>query len=297
MKLGDLLVLDHIVVPIEGENLRVAANALVEALVISGAIRDVAKVEELVADKLPRDVVTVGQAFLLYFRTEAVMKLTVGLGIAPEPMHREHDAAREARIVLLIAAPPADSSRFLRAVSAFSHALGREEVVGALLEAKTAADVLAIDSLCNIELQGYLTVRDVMVRRQVKVRPDATLGEAAKIMVDQNVPSVLVVSDTNEVLGMVTHAELLQRLLPVHVKRLTGEFGTSEGDVGPEDPSGMAVREVMDRSVLCLSEDQTVAEAANMMQSRKIDRFPVVRDGALVGFLTRGDIVRRLFGR
>jgi len=31
--------------------------------------------------------------------------------------------------------------------------------------------------------------------------------------------------------------------------------------------------------------------------SRDIERFPVVREGALVGFLTRADIVRRLFGR
>ncbi len=297
MKLIDLLPPEHVVVSIEGETLRLAADSLLRALVSSGAIEDVAKVEELVAETLPRDVVTVGQAFLLYFRTEAVPKLVAGMGIAAQPMHREHDAAKTARIVLLIAAPPSDSSHFLRAVNAFSRALGRDEIVEPLLVAKSAAEVLAIQPLCEIELLGYLTVRDVMVRRQVKVRPDATLGEVAKVMVDQNVPSVLVASDTNEVLGMVTHAVLLQYMLPVHVKRLTGEFGSAEAEAQLEDPSDMAVREVMERSVLCLSEDQTVAEVANMMQSRKVDRFPVVRDGALVGFLTRGDIVRRLFGR
>jgi len=40
-----------------------------------------------------------------------------------------------------------------------------------------------------------------------------------------------------------------------------------------------------------------VGEVATMMLNRGIDRFPVVRDGALIGFLTRGDMVRRLFGR
>jgi CBS domain-containing protein len=34
-----------------------------------------------------------------------------------------------------------------------------------------------------------------------------------------------------------------------------------------------------------------------MMLNRNIERFPVVHEGALVGFLTRGDIVRRLMGR
>jgi CBS domain-containing protein len=53
----------------------------------------------------------------------------------------------------------------------------------------------------------------------------------------------------------------------------------------------------MDRSVLCLAEDQTVADVAALMLAKDVDRFPVTRDGALVGFLTRGDIIRKLLTR
>jgi CBS domain-containing protein len=53
----------------------------------------------------------------------------------------------------------------------------------------------------------------------------------------------------------------------------------------------------MDRSVLCISEEQSLAEVATMMVTRDVERLPVVREGQLVGMLTRGDIVRRLFGR
>jgi len=296
VKLLDLLSVDNIMIPVKGETLRLASAELVSMLKASGAITDAVRFEELVADTLPRDVVTVGQAFLMYFRTDSVPRLTVAMGIAPEPMHREHDPAKQARIVLLIAAPPRETSRFLRAVSGFSHALGREEVVAGLLAAKAPSDVLAVESLGEIAMHDYLTVRDVMVRRQISIRPDASLGDAARKMVVHNVPSLLVVSDTNEVLGMVTHRELLRYLLPVHVKRLTG--GPSDTAIEKtSDPFAMPVREVMDRSVLCVSEDQTVGEVASMMMNRKIDRFPVVRDGALIGFLTQGDVVRRLFGR
>ncbi len=297
MKLVELLAADHILIPTRGETLRLASAELVAMLNASGAIMDATKFEELVAETLPRDVVTVGQTFLMYFRTDAVPRLTVALGVAPEPMHREHDPAKQARIVLLIAAPPRETSRFLRAVSGFSHALAREDVVDGLLAAEDAADVLAIEPLAEVEMQDYLTVRDVMVRRQISVRPDASLGEAARKMVVHNVPSLLVVSDTNEVLGMVTHRELLRYLLPVHVRRLTGGPSEPTAVATLSDPFAMPVREVMDRSVLCVSEDQTVGEVANMMLNRKIDRFPVVRDGALIGFLTQGDVVRRLFGR
>jgi CBS domain-containing protein len=270
---------------------------LVQALSRSGAITDQPRFEELVAETLPRDVVTVGQAFLLYFRTEAVRQLTVALGLAPEPMHREHDPAKQASIVLLISAPPRDTSRFLRTVSAFSHALGRENIVEALLASRRPEDVLAIRPLCEIELWNYVTVRDVMVRRQISIRPDTRLGEAARKMVLHDVPSLLVVSDTNEVLGLVSHKELLRYLLPARVKRLTGEAAGAAPVEGTPDPFDTPVREVMDRSVLCVSESQTVAEVATMILNRRIDRFPVVRDGAVVGFLTEGDIVRSLFGR
>ncbi|MEJ2239452.1 MAG: CBS domain-containing protein [Gemmatimonadales bacterium] len=298
MRLIELLSEDRIVVPVRSETLRLAAGELVEALDRAGAISDVSRVSELVADTLPRDVVTVGQAFLIYFRTDAVPKLCVGLGIAAESMQREHDPTKEARIVLLISAPPHDASRFLRTVSAFSQALGKEEIVEGLLRAASAKDVLALPELQEIELQGYLTVRDVMVRRRITVRPDTTLGEAARTMVIHNVPSVTVVSETNEVLGLVGHRELLRYLLPLHVKRLTeGQHSKELKQDDEVDPHSTPVREVMDRSVLCLSEDQTVREVATMMLSRNIDRFPVVRDGALIGFLTRGDMVRRLFGR
>jgi len=298
VRLVDLLSEDRIVVPVKGETLRLAAREVVEALDKAGAILDVSRVRELVADTLPRDVVTVGQAFLIYFRTDAVPKLCVGLGIAAEAMHREHDPAKQARIVLLISAPPRDASRFLRTVSAFSHALGKEEIVEGLLKAASPGDVLSLPELQEIELRGYLTVRDVMVRRRITVRPDTTLGEAAQTMVMYNVPSLTVVSETNEVLGLVGHRELLRYLLPLHVKRLTGAPQADDrAPTDEDDPHGLPVREVMDRSVLCLSEDQTVGEVATMMLNRGIDRFPVVRDGALIGFLTRGDMVRRLFGR
>ena len=44
----------------------------------------------------------------------------------------------------------------------------------------------------------------------------------------------------------------------------------------------------MARSVLCLAEDQTLSDVANLMSSKDVDRFPVVREGKVVGFLDPG---------
>jgi CBS domain-containing protein len=167
------------------------------------------------------------------------------------------------------------------------------------LAAESADDVLKIEALTEVELRDYLAVRDVMVHRRLYVAPDTKLQEAARLMATAGVPALPVLSETGEVLGMVGQRELLRHLLPIHVKRMTGDNLPTEesGESEQQDPNELLVREVMDRSVLCISEDQTIGEVATMMLSRNIDRFPVVRDGRLVGFLTRGDMVRCLFGR
>jgi CBS domain-containing protein len=56
------------------------------------------------------------------------------------------------------------------------------------------------------------------------------------------------------------------------------------------------VRDVMTRQVLCVGPEQPAAEVAALMSNKDVERVPVVREGRLVGFLTRGDIVRKLIG-
>jgi CBS domain-containing protein len=298
MKLIELLDRERIVVPLKSKSLQEAATRLTEAMVASGVVNDPERFRTQVKGIIPREVVTVGAAFLLHFRTDAIRRLSAALGVAPKPISRRPDSDQEARIVVLLAAPPKDSSAHLRALSAFARAMSRREIVAALEAADSADDVLATVPLADLELPGYLTVRDVMVHARLSVRPDITLGEAAKLMVAHQLGALPVVSESHEVLGLVSYQELLRHLLPAYVKReSTGEFRAAGRGSAAADPHQLPVREVMDRSVLCVSEDQILADVASMMVSRNIERFPVVRDGALVGFLTRGDIVRRLFGR
>jgi CBS domain-containing protein len=61
-------------------------------------------------------------------------------------------------------------------------------------------------------------------------------------------------------------------------------------------PEALRVRDIMSRSVLCVSEELGLEEAANMMINKDVEQFPVTREGRLTGFLTRGDIIRKLFG-
>jgi CBS domain-containing protein len=71
---------------------------------------------------------------------------------------------------------------------------------------------------------------------------------------------------------------------------------------GPSRPApagtqaNKTVRDVMTRQVLCVAPEQPVGEVAALMTNKDVERVPVVFEGRLVGFLTRGDIVRKLIG-
>lgn len=298
MRLAELLAPDRIVLDVPGETVREAARPLVQAVIASGRGLDPERLEGLLAEALPGEAVTVGQqAFLLHFRTDAVDGVTAALGVTAGPVHRERDATKEARIVLLLLAPQGEAAAYLRAMAAFARALARDEVVAMLERARTPEEILAAPELVDLELPGELLVRDVLSWRVVSVRPDASLADAARLMIGHQVAALPVVSDEREVLGVVTHGEILRHLLPRQVRKLSGEYpAAGRRTRASVEAKEMLVRDVMDRSVLCLSDDQPLTDAAALMVSKKLERVPVVRDGALVGLLTREDIVRKVFG-
>jgi CBS domain-containing protein len=299
MKLVELLTPERVIVPLHAESLQEAGAQLADALVGSGATVDAEKLRELIIAEVPSQVVTVGDAFLLHLRTDAVPKLVAALGVTPEPIPRDDDSSKTARIVVIIVGPPKETSSYLQALSAFARVLGRKEMIEAATAAASPSAILEAAPLADVELLGYLTVRDVMVPRTLSVHPDTTLGEASRLMVAHKVSALPVVSDTRELLGNVSHREVLRYLLPFYVKRISS--GASRPAPRPtgevSDPHDLRVREVMDRSVMSVSEDQTLADVATLMVNKNLDRFPVVREGMVVGVLTREDVVRRIFGR
>jgi CBS domain-containing protein len=265
----------------------------------TGAASDARRLNAVIQNTWPEDMVTVGEhAFLPHFRTEAVRALVAAFGVAPTPVHLERDPKRTARIVILVVAPPKDTPTYLQVLGALARVLSAPENVLALLAAKSPQDIVDLHAISDVELPSHLTVRDVMTRHVYSIGPTETLRSAARFMLEHGVRALPVVEEDGELLGIVTHKELLHHLIPVYVQRSkSGEFRAvtkPQAAAASVDPQDIPVRDVMSRKVLCLSEDQTLAEVANLLNSKDIDRFPVVREGRVVGFLTRADLVRRL---
>jgi CBS domain-containing protein len=301
VRLRDLLDERRVVVPLETETVREATMRLAQALVATGVVADTERFAEVLRSDWPEDIVSVaGRAFLPHFRTDAVHAVALALGVTPRPIARASDPGRTARVVVLIVAPVREASEYLRTMGSLARALGSDEVLAGLHAARTAADVLAVAALGETPVPGDVTVHDVMSAGAVAVRADTPLADAAALMLRRRIGALPVTGDAGEVVGLLTVGHLLRYLLPQTVQQLsTGQVRAVRRRAAkgsPQDPRALPVGDVMEKSVLCLDEEQTIADVAALMLAKEVDRFPVTRDGALVGFLTRGDIVRKLLG-
>lgn len=297
MKVGDLLPIERIVKPLPAKTLHDAAEQLIGAFVDTGLAAEPAKLLERLSETPARDAVTVGDgAFILHFRSDAVRTLGGALGVTAEPVLLSADSDRSAQVVVVLVAPHKESPLYLQAIAVLDRVLSVDEVISRIVGAQSPAEIHDIQSLSDAELPGYLTVGDVMLGRPRSVWPDATVDDVARVMIANRISAIPVTSTKGEVLGMVTNRDLLRAAFPSFFKRMSGGYPKLDGTEDMQDPRKLPIREVMDRTVLCVSDDQTLHDVANAIISKAVDRIPVVRDGVLVGMLTRADIVRRIFG-
>jgi CBS domain-containing protein len=290
MLLLDLLLRDHIVVPLAASTLHDATAELARRLADAGALADPDAVERWLAARRTTDIVNiVPHVALPHFRTDAVERLAVALGIAPHPLT---GAAGEpaVRIVALILAPPEAATVYLQTVAALARLLRDPTVTDALLAARGPDDVLALPELHSLKLGPRLSVRDIMIHNVNGVPPETPVREAIDLMIRKRLRALPVVGDKREVLGIISEWDLMRGLLP--------QIPRAGDDQPPRaDETPLRVRDIMTRSVLCVPEDMALEEAANLMINKDVEQFPVVREGKLAGFLTRSDIIRKLFGR
>ena len=293
MRLLEVLRPEHVIAPLATDTLRGAVMALVQRLVETGAIARPDRLERLMSDERIRDVVHVGDRVLLpHLRTDAVDKLVVSIGVSPKPLQLGPASERGSeQIVVLVLAPPEASNHYLQMVAALARAMRDDTTIDRLILARSPAEVLQIDEIKELAVQPRLTVRDVMTPRVYRVTPDTPLSEVLEMMGHHQLKAIPVVGEKREVLGVVSDRDILRHLLPV--------IGRAGGGVrAPDEDRSLyktPVREVMSRSVLCVSEEQGLSEVVSTMISKDVDRFPVVHEGRLTGFLTRSDVLSKLF--
>jgi CBS domain-containing protein len=291
MQLLQLLPREHIAAPLHARTLAEALSELVALLAADGSVRDVAVVERALHGPRARDIVAASPDVVLpHYRTHAVQELQIALGVAPDGVDASAMALESRpRVVALILAPPEAATLYLQVVSALAMLFRDPDVVEQIVRADSPDSVLRIAELSSMKLQPRLTVRDIMTLGTASVTPATTVRDAVDIMVRQRLRALPVVGEKQEVLGIISEWDIMRGLLP--------QIPRAGQETTPDASSQLRVKDIMTRSVLCISEELGLEEAANMMINKDVEQFPVTSEGKLTGFLTRGDIIRKLFGR
>lgn len=278
---------DLVLVPLQAGSLAEALGAMIQRIQAAGLLRDPDALRRGIEQSPDRAAVAISPAVVLpHYRTDSVERLVVALGVADRAVDPERP---ESRVIALVLAPPDDTSTYLRAVSALARAFRQDDVIERMLDAKSAADVLAIQEVAGLAIQPRVSVSEILHRDAPRAHPDMSMRDAVDLMLQHGARALPVVGEKGEVLGIVSESDVLRGMRVAGPRERNGE---DHGLMAP-----LAVRDVMTRSVMCIAETTGLEEAANLMIKKEVEQFPVVRDGRFTGLVTRGDILRKLYGR
>ena len=308
MKIGEMLRRGAIVVPLDAPDLQ---------WVLTSGLRAIPRVSDDVAKQLGSNLVTgvSGEIHHVHERvvvalaeSDAVGEICAVLGVSPAGFVGEgrrgdapsgvtsdggdavDDRGSEGRseMVLILVTPRRLDSLRDRTLPSLKRFFREEEKVAPLLSARSADDVASMSVFMELDPHRSLLVEDVVEPVKYRVYPDTPYSEVADLMVRRELQAVPVVGEDYEFLGVITTGDAVEELVS---QARVESVGGSSAVARPE----LTAREIMTRTVMCISEEQGLIEAASIMVNRGVEHLPVIQGGEMVGLLTRREVLRWLF--
>ncbi|MGH7112975.1 MAG: CBS domain-containing protein [Stellaceae bacterium] len=143
---------------------------------------------------------------------------------------------------------------------------------------------------------------DVMTTPVITVDPETTVRDLAKLLSERSISGVPVCEGGDRLVGIVSEGDLLHRVETGTERRLQKRRSWWLDSLAAEEAAardyvkahGQRVRDIMSREVISVADTTDLAEVAMLLETRLIKRVPVVRDGKLVGIISRANLVRAL---
>jgi len=140
-----------------------------------------------------------------------------------------------------------------------------------------------------------MKVADVMTRGVISLAPTDTMHRAAKLMLQYEVSGFPVV-EQGKLVGIISEGDFLRRVELGTERPDTWSFAffAGAGSLAEEytHAHGRIVGEVMTRDVVTVTADTPLEEAVQLMETRRVKRLPVVDGDAIVGLISRGNLLR-----
>ena len=134
---------------------------------------------------------------------------------------------------------------------------------------------------------GEHEIREIMSQEVVTITPETTLYNAARLMGEKRIGSLIVVKYETPV-GIVTERDLLREVVDKEIA-LEKDWLTGGASIKEEE-----IEKIMTFPLITLSMKSSIKEAARMMIEKKIRRLAIRDSGRIVGILTATDLIRSL---
>jgi len=111
-----------------------------------------------------------------------------------------------------------------------------------------------------------MNAKDIMTRDIITVSPTMSVKNLALALIKNQISGAPVADRNGKIVGVVSEADLIAK-------------------------NGKDVKSIMSKKIISVSEETSVEEIARLMTAHAIKRMPVMKEGAIVGIVSRADIV------
>ncbi len=141
-----------------------------------------------------------------------------------------------------------------------------------------------------------MNASDVMTPNVIVASPDTSVTTLARLLLDNKISAVPIVDDDGRVVGIVSESDLLGRPSSRSLRgwwlRLFDEETLCLEELATAKQ--LKARDVMTRQVVSVSDQMPLELIASLLHRLSLKRVPVVRDGKLVGIVSRADLLDAL---
>lgn len=137
---------------------------------------------------------------------------------------------------------------------------------------------------------------DIMTSSVVTIAEDATVNEAAQLMLEHRISALPVLNCNGSLVGIVSEGDLVRRAemgtqrarplwleLLVSKRRLAAEYAKSHAHT---------IRDVMIRNVITSAPDTPISQIAELLERHAIKRVPITDGDKLVGIVSRANVIQ-----